>query len=96
MTSTGLSASEASRLLEKYGPNSVEIEASRSRLALVLSVLREPMLLLLLLLNVPFIRDAFELTSLSVKDYSQLILFVYLSVSWLDLLKIITRYRTSH
>jgi Ca2+-transporting ATPase len=52
--------------------------------------------LLLLLLNVPFIRDAFELTSLSLRDYSQLILFAYLSVAWLDLLKIITRYRTSH
>ncbi|MGA1278758.1 MAG: cation-transporting P-type ATPase [Candidatus Nanopelagicaceae bacterium] len=30
MTSTGLSASEASRLLEKYGPNSVEIESSET------------------------------------------------------------------
>lgn len=48
MTVTGLSASEARRLLEKYGPNSVEIEASRSKLVVIFSVLREPMLLLLL------------------------------------------------
>ena len=48
MTNIGLTSLEAARLLNEFGPNSVETEASRSRLSVALSVLREPMLLLLL------------------------------------------------
>lgn len=52
--------------------------------------------LLLLLLNVPIIRDSFELASLSVKEYAALFILTYLSISWFDVLKIVTRNRTSH
>ena len=48
MTNIGLTSLEAARLLNEFGPNSVETEASRSRLSVALAVLREPMLLLLL------------------------------------------------
>ncbi len=48
MTSTGLTSQEANRLLIEHGPNSVESEKSRSGLVVALSVLREPMLVLLL------------------------------------------------
>lgn len=48
MTNIGLTSLEAARLLNEFGPNSVETEASRSRLSVALTVLREPMLLLLL------------------------------------------------
>lgn len=48
MTIAGLTSLEAARLLNEFGPNSVETEASRSRLSVALTVLREPMLLLLL------------------------------------------------
>jgi Ca2+-transporting ATPase len=48
VTITGLTSLEAARLLNEFGPNSVETEASRSRLSVALAVLREPMLLLLL------------------------------------------------
>jgi Ca2+-transporting ATPase len=51
--------------------------------------------LLLLLLNVPFIRDSFELTSLSLRDYGILVFLSYLSISWFDLFKILRRIRTS-
>ena len=48
MTESGLNSTDARRLLAEYGPNSVEVETSQSKLALIFSVLREPMLLLLL------------------------------------------------
>jgi P-type Ca2+ transporter type 2C len=48
MTEAGLNSTDAKRLLAEYGPNSVEVETSESKLALIFSVLREPMLLLLL------------------------------------------------
>jgi Ca2+-transporting ATPase len=48
VTIAGLTSLEAARLLNEFGPNSVETEASRSRLSVALTVLREPMLLLLL------------------------------------------------
>ncbi len=49
------------------------------------------MTLLLLLLNIPILRDAFDLTALNWREYLLLLALSYLSVSWLDLHKIITR-----
>lgn len=48
MTNRGLSTSEASQLLVKFGPNAIDEDRRRSVVALIFSVLREPMLLLLL------------------------------------------------
>ncbi len=48
MTSEGLSAQEAQTLLMRHGPNSLPSEAPKSFLAVAISVLREPMLLLLI------------------------------------------------
>ncbi len=50
--------------------------------------------LLLLLLNLPFLREAFDLESLQWNEYLLLIALSYISVSWLDLHKIITRRRS--
>ena len=50
--------------------------------------------LLLLLLNLPFLREAFDLQSLQWNEYLLLTALSYLSVSWLDLHKIITRRRS--
>ncbi|MTA85038.1 MAG: HAD-IC family P-type ATPase, partial [Actinobacteria bacterium] len=52
--------------------------------------------LLLLLLNVPLIRESFDLEALQWKEYLSLVALSYLSVSWLDLHKIITRRRSGH
>ena len=52
--------------------------------------------LLLLLLNVPLIRESFDLEALQLKEYLSLVALSYLSVSWLDLHKIITRRRSGH
>ena len=52
--------------------------------------------LLLLLLNVPLIRESFDLETLQWKEYLSLVALSYLSVSWLDLHKIITRRRSGH
>jgi Ca2+-transporting ATPase len=48
------------------------------------------MTLLLMLLNIPLLRDAFDLASLEWREYLLLLALSYLSVSWLDLHKIIT------
>lgn len=48
MTSEGLTAQEAQTLLVRHGPNSLPSEEPKSFLAVVVSVLREPMLLLLI------------------------------------------------
>lgn len=52
--------------------------------------------LLLVLLNVPFLRNSFDLAALSLNDYGILIVLSYLSISWFDILKFITRRRASH
>jgi P-type Ca2+ transporter type 2C len=52
--------------------------------------------LLLLLLNVPLLSNAFDLIALSMNDYAMLILLSYLSISWFDILKIITRRKAGH
>jgi hypothetical protein len=49
------------------------------------------MALLISLLNIPILRDSFDLASLRWNEYLLLIALSYLSVSWLDLHKIITR-----
>ena len=50
--------------------------------------------LLLLLLNLPFLREAFDLQSLQWNEYLLLTALSYLSVSWFDLHKIIKRRRS--
>lgn len=52
--------------------------------------------LLLLLLNVPLLSNAFDLIALSMSDYAMLISLSYLSISWFDILKIITRRKAGH
>ena len=52
------------------------------------------MTLLLMLLNIPLLRDAFDLASLEWREYLLLLALSYLSVSWLDLHKIITGRRS--
>jgi Ca2+-transporting ATPase len=52
-------------------------------------------LLLLALLNIPFLSSAFELSSLPLTSYLAIFLIGYLTVCWTDLLKLITRIRTS-
>jgi Ca2+-transporting ATPase len=52
--------------------------------------------LLLALLNIPFLSSAFELDSLSLNSYFAMVAIGYLTVSWTDLLKLVTRIRTSH
>ena len=49
------------------------------------------MALLISLLNIPILRDSFDLASLRWNEYLLLVALSYLSVSWLDLHKIITR-----
>ena len=48
-------------------------------------------ILLLLLLNVPFLSSAFELSSIPLSAYLLIFLVGYLTVAWTDSLKIITR-----
>jgi Ca2+-transporting ATPase len=45
--------------------------------------------ILLLLLNVSFFREAFELEQLSITDYLSLLLLSYLSLSWTDIRKLL-------
>ena len=52
------------------------------------------MTLLLMLLNIPLLRDAFDLASLEWREHLLLLALSYLSVSWLDLHKIITGRRS--
>jgi Ca2+-transporting ATPase len=54
------------------------------------------LVLLLSLLNVPFLSSAFELSSISLGSYLAIFAIGYLSVLWTDLLKLVTRNGTGH
>ena len=53
-------------------------------------------LMLILLLNVTFLQSAFELSPISFFSFLQILVIAYLSVSWTDALKILSRFKSSH
>jgi Ca2+-transporting ATPase len=53
-------------------------------------------LLLLALLNIPLLNSAFELSSISIDSYLLIIAIGYLTVSWTDLLKLISKFKAGH
>ena len=54
------------------------------------------LVLLLFLLNIPFLRDAFELSPLPWESYLLMIVVAYLSVAWVDVHKIIMKIKSGH
>ena len=59
-------------------------------------ILTAALLLLVLLLNVPFLQSAFELSAISLLSYLQIFAIAYLSVSWTDAHKLLSRFKSSH
>ena len=59
-------------------------------------ILGAALTLLILLLNVPFLQSAFELSSISFISYLEILAIAYLSVFWTDALKILSRFKSSH
>ncbi len=53
------------------------------------------LILLLALFNIPFLSSAFELSSISFTSYLAIFGIGYLTVSWMDILKIVKRIRSS-
>ncbi len=83
------------------------ILANRSRTLTILGTIRKrrnaavpwitsgALFLLLALLNIPFLSSAFELSSISFTSYLAIFGIGYLTVSWMDILKIVKRIRSS-
>lgn len=59
-------------------------------------ILSAAILLLLFLLNVPFLQSAFGLSAIPPLSYLEIFGIAYLSVSWTDAHKILSRFKSSH
>lgn len=88
--------------------NLLLILANRSRNLTIVATIRQrrnrvlpwilgaAILLLLALLNLPFLKEAFELASLTPREYLDVILIAYLGICWTDLAKIMHRFKSGH